>query len=72
MVEVLLKLPGDLKWIVENEDDLKFIESVLVRKLCETKLGDLLAAKSGLQAEEISELDHLVKAGLFKRMKAVE
>lgn len=72
MVEVLLRLPGDLKWVAENEDDLKFIESVLVRKLCEMKLGDLLAAKSSLRAEEISELDHLVKAGLFKRMKAVE
>jgi len=72
MVEVLLRLPGDLKWIAENEEDLKFIESVLVRKLCETKLGDLLAEKSELRVDEISELDHLVKAGLFKRMKAVE
>ena len=69
---MLLRLPGDLKWIAENEEDLKFIESVLVRKLCETKLGDLLAEKSELRADEISELDHLVKAGLFKRMKAVE
>jgi hypothetical protein len=67
MVEVLLKLPGDLKWIAENEEDLKFIESVLVRKLCETKLGDLLAERSELRADEISKLDHLVKAGLFKR-----
>mgnify|MGYP005619702429 CR=1 FL=1 len=69
---MLLRLPGDLKWIAENEEDLKFIESVLVRKLCETKLGDLLAEKSELRVDEISELDHLVKAGLFKRMKAVE
>jgi hypothetical protein len=67
MVDVLLRLPGDLKWIAENEEDLKFIESVLVRKLCETKLGDLLAEESELRADEISELDHLVKAGLFTR-----
>jgi hypothetical protein len=72
MVDVLLRLPGDLKWVAENEEDLKFIESVVVRTLCETKLGDLLAEHSGLRAEEISGLDHLVKAGLFKRMKAVE
>jgi len=72
MVDVLLKLPGDLKWVAENDEDLKFIESVVVRTLCETKLGDLLAEQSRLRAEEISDLDHLVKAGLFKRMKMVE
>lgn len=48
MEEISLKLPGDLKWILESEEDLKFFESVLVHKFCETKLGDLLAEKSKL------------------------
>jgi len=40
MVEVLLKLPEDLRWILEREEDLKFLYSVLIQKLCEIKIGD--------------------------------
>jgi len=72
MVKVSLKLPSDLNWILESEEDLKFFESVLVHKLCETKLGDLLAEKSELKEEVIDEIDHLVKEGLFKRVKGIE
>ena len=66
MVEVLPRLLGDLTWIAEIEEDLKFNKSVLVRKLCETKLGDLLTERSGWKDEEINDLDHLVKEGSFK------
>ncbi len=72
MVEISLKLPEDLKWILERRADLKFFESVLIHKLCETKLGDLLAEKSKLKEEDIEELDHLIKEGLFKRIKEIE
>ncbi|MGB2728530.1 MAG: hypothetical protein WBD09_08645 [Halobacteriota archaeon] len=72
MVEISLKLPGDLKWILEREEDLKFFESVLVHKLCETKLGDLLAEKSELKEEDVDDLDHLVKEGLFRKVKGIE
>ena len=72
MVEISLKLPEDLKWILERKEDLKFFESVLIHKLCETKLGDLLAKKSELKEEDIEELDHLIKEGLFKRIKGIE
>jgi predicted transcriptional regulator len=52
---------------LERKADLKFFESVLIHKLCETKLGDLLAEKSKLKEEDIEELDRLIKEGLFKR-----
>ena len=72
MVEVLLKFPEDLRWILKSEEDVKFLESVLVQKLCEIKIGDLLTKKSELKEEDVEELDHLIKKGLFKRIKEVE
>lgn len=72
MVEVLLKFPEDLRWILKSEEDVKFLESVLVQKLCEIKIGDILTKKSELKEEDVEELDHLIKKGLFKRIKEVE
>jgi len=68
----LLKFPEDLRWILKSEEDVKFLESVLIQKLCEIKIGDILAEKSELKEEDIEELDHLIKKGLFKRIKEVE
>jgi len=72
MVEVLLKFPEDLRWILKSEEDVKFLESVLVQKLCEIKIGDILTKKSELKEEDVEDLDHLIKKGLFKRIKEVE
>ena len=72
MVEVLLKFPEDLRWILKSEEDVKFLESVLVQKLCEIKIGDILTKKSELKEEDVEKLDHLIKKGLFKRLKEVE
>ena len=72
MVEILLKFPEDLRWILKSEEDVKFLESVLIQKLCEIKIGDILAEKSELKEEDIDGLDHLIKEGLFKRMKEIE
>ncbi|HDM36030.1 MAG TPA: hypothetical protein ENG09_02070 [Candidatus Syntrophoarchaeum butanivorans] len=69
MVEILLKLPEDLKWILKREEDLKFFEEVVVEKMCEMRLGDLLTEKSELKEEEIDALDHLIKKRLFERVK---
>ena len=71
MVEVLLKFPEDLRWILKREEDVKFLESVLVQKLCEIKIGDILTKKSELKEEDVEKLDHLIKKGLFKRLKEV-
>ena len=68
----MLKFPEDLRWILKSEEDVKFLESVLIQKLCEIKIGDILAEKSELKEEDIEELDHLIKKGLFKRIKEVE
>jgi len=72
MVEVLLKFPEDLGWILKSGEDVKFLESVLIKKLCEIRIGDILAEKSELKEEDIEELDHLIKEGLFKRIKEIE
>ena len=72
MVEVLLKFSEDLRWILKSEEDVKFLESVLVQKLCEIKIGDILTKKSELKEEDVEDLDHLIKKGLFKRIKEVE
>ena len=69
MVEVLLKFPEDLRWILKSEEDIKFLESVFIQKLCEIKIGDILAEKSELKEEDVDELDHLIKKGLFKSQK---
>lgn len=70
MVELSIKIPDDLKWILEREEDLRFLESVLIQKISEIKLGDILTEESQLKEEDIDELDHLVKKSLFKRLKA--
>jgi len=44
-----LKFPDDLRWILKRKEDVKFLESVLVQKLCEIKIGDILAEKSELK-----------------------
>ncbi len=72
MVEILLKFPEDLRWILKSEESVKFLESVLIQKLCEIKIGDILAEKSELKEEDIDVLDHLIKEGIFKRIKEIE
>ncbi|PXF52920.1 MAG: hypothetical protein C4B56_03910 [Candidatus Methanophagaceae archaeon] len=72
MVEILLKFPEDLRWILKSKESVKFLESVLIQKLCEIKIGDILAEKSELKEEDIDVLDHLIKEGIFKRIKEIE
>jgi len=69
MVEISLKLPEDLRWVLEKKENLKFLESVLIQRLCEIKLGDLLTEKSELKKEDIDHLDHLIKEGLLERVR---
>jgi len=72
MAEVLLKFPEDLRWILKRKEDVKFLESVLIQKLCEIRIGDILAEKSELKEDDVEDLDHLIKEGLFKRIKEIE
>jgi len=55
----LLKFPDDLRWILKRKEDVKFLESVLIQKLCEIKIGDILAEKSELKEEDVEK----IKAG---------
>ncbi len=70
MTEVVLKLPNDFNWIVRNKEGLKWVESAIINKLTEIKIGNLLAEKSELEETDIDELDHIIKSKLYKKITA--
>ncbi len=68
MVNVILKLPSDFSWITKNKEGLKWVESAIISKLTEIKIGNLLAEKSELRGEDIDELDHAIKRALYSKI----
>ncbi len=70
MTEVVLKLPNDFNWIARNKEGLKWVESAIINRLTEIKIGNLLAEKSELEEKDIDELDHVIKRALYKKIKA--
>lgn len=72
MVNVVLKLPSDFSWIIKNKDGLKWVESAIISRLTEIKIGNLLAEKSELRENDIDELDHAIKRALYNKIKAEE
>jgi hypothetical protein len=72
MVDVVLRLPNDFKWIMKNKEGLKWVESAIINRLSEIKIGNLLAEKSELKEKDIDELDHIIKSALYNKIKAEE
>ncbi len=72
MAEVVLKLPDDFDWIAKNKEGLKWVESAIINRLSEIKIGNLLAEKSELEEKDIDELDHIIKRALYDKIKAEE
>jgi hypothetical protein len=70
MVNVILKFPDDLSWIMKNKEGLKWVEAAVINRLTDIKIGNLLAEKSELQDEDIDEIDHVVKRSLFNTIRA--
>lgn len=70
MVNVILKFPDDLNWIMKNKEGLKWVEAAVINRLTDIKIGNLLAEKSELQDEDIDEIDHVVKRSLYNRIQA--
>jgi len=70
MVYVILKLPDDLSWIINNKEGLKWVEAAVINRLTDIKIGNLLAEKSELQDEDIDEIDHVVKRSLYNTIRA--
>ena len=70
MVNVILKLPDDLSWIIKNKEGLKWIEAAVINRLTDIKIGNLLAEKSELRDEDIAEIDHVVKRSLYNTIRA--
>ncbi|MCJ7616881.1 MAG: hypothetical protein MUO43_10140 [Desulfobacterales bacterium] len=72
MVDVVLKLPNDFKWIMKNKEGMKWVESAIINRLTEIKIGNLLAEKSELKEKDVNELDHIIKRALYYKIKAEE
>ncbi len=72
MVDVVLRLPNDFKWIKKNKEGLKWVESSIINRLTEIRIGNLLADKSELKEKDIDELDHIIKRALYNKIKADE
>jgi hypothetical protein len=70
MVNVILKFPDDLSWIMNNKEGLKWVEAAVINRLMDIKIGNLLAEKSELQDEDIDEIDHVVKRSLYNTIRA--
>ncbi len=70
MVNVILKLPDDLSWIMKNKEGLKWVEAAIINRLTDIKIGNLLAEKSELQDEDIDEIDHVIKRSLYNKLRA--
>ncbi|CAG0980667.1 hypothetical protein METP3_02061 [Methanosarcinales archaeon] len=70
MVNVILKLPDDLSWIIKNKEGLKWVEAAVINRLTDIKIGNLLAEKSELQDEDIDEIDHIIKCSLYNTIQA--
>ena len=70
MVNVILKFPDDLSWIMKNKEGLKWVEAAVINRLTDIKIGNLLAEKSTLQDEDIDEIDHVVKRSLYNTIRA--
>ena len=70
MVNVILKLPDDLSWIMKNKEGLKWVEAAIINRLTDIKIGNLLAEKSELQDEDIDEIDHVIKRSLYNTIRA--
>jgi hypothetical protein len=70
MVNVILKFPDDLSWIMNNKEGLKWVEAAIINRLTDIKIGNLLAEKSELQDEDIDELDHIIKRSLYNTIRA--
>ncbi len=72
MVELTVKLPKDFGWILKRSEDMEWVEKVLINKIIEVRLGDILAEKSELKEDDIDGLDHIVKKSLYKKLKVNE
>ena len=70
MVNVILKLPDDLSWIMKNKEGLKWVEAAIINRLTDIKIGNILAEKSELKDEDIDEIDHMVKRSLYNTIRA--
>lgn len=70
MVNIVLKFPDDLSWIIKNKEGLKWVEAAIINRMTDIKIGNLMAEKSELKDEYIDEIDHKIKRALYKTLKA--
>ncbi|MCG2756807.1 MAG: hypothetical protein L6263_00025 [Desulfobacteraceae bacterium] len=57
---------------MKNKEGMKWVESAIINRLTEIKIGNLLAEKSELKDKDVNELDHIIKRSLYNKIKADE
>jgi len=57
---------------IEGRRECKVFGVGINSKAMRDKIGDILTEKSELKEEDIEVLDHLIKEGIFKRIKEIE
>lgn len=70
MPNLTLSIPEELHNIVKKHNEIKWSEvarRAMWLQANKLKLMDTLASKSKLTEKDVEELDHKIKAGLFKR-----
>jgi hypothetical protein len=68
-MSVTIKLPSDVGTLIKGRETVDLVTKSISNKLLEMEIGDWLAGSSSLKQDDVDELDHLIKKGLYKRVK---
>jgi hypothetical protein len=67
---VTVELASDVGTLIRGKETINLVEKSISNKLLDIEIGEILASKSSLKQEDINELDHIIKKGLYERVKS--
>ncbi|MEK6868514.1 MAG: hypothetical protein AABX98_06850 [Nanoarchaeota archaeon] len=73
MTNITLAIPEELHVIIKKHNEIKWSEiarRAMWQQARKLQVMDKLVAKSEFTKKDVEELDHKIKAGLFKRFSA--
>ncbi|MEK6920433.1 MAG: hypothetical protein AABX82_01010 [Nanoarchaeota archaeon] len=73
MTNITLAIPEELHVIIKKHNEIKWSEiarRAMWQQARKLQVMDKLVAKSEFTEKDVEELDHKIKAGLFKRFSA--
>ncbi len=65
---VTVELASDVRTLIRGKETINLVEKSISNKLLDIEIGEILASKSSLKQEDINELDHIIKKGLYERV----